>query len=160
MDILQHDLFLGTNSSPQQQRDKSAKTSALKAKETTEEKQGEKGEDEEGAGADGESGHSNEDPAAEAAEGGGSEHISEGTKTSTEESTAKSEKAPRKESGPTKSNRETSLMKEAEGVGSKRFDLAVHIFEFFHGFDPDWEFRAFVSKGIRTGKIPQCARIN
>ena len=30
------------------------------------------------------------------------------------------------------------------------FDLKVHVFEFFSGFDPDWEFRAFMSNGSRT----------
>jgi hypothetical protein len=30
------------------------------------------------------------------------------------------------------------------------FDLKLHVFEFFSGFDPDWEFRAFMSDGKRT----------
>jgi hypothetical protein len=31
------------------------------------------------------------------------------------------------------------------------FNLNVHVCQFFDGFDPDWEFRGFVSKGQRTG---------
>eukprot|EP00298_Acanthocystis_sp_HF-20_P007283 c16913_g1_i1.p1 GENE.c16913_g1_i1~~c16913_g1_i1.p1 ORF type:complete len:327 (-),score=102.24 c16913_g1_i1:33-926(-) len=30
------------------------------------------------------------------------------------------------------------------------FNLSVHVFEFCHNFDPNWEFRGFVSEGKRT----------
>ena len=38
----------------------------------------------------------------------------------------------------------------AKGNKQTSFDLKIHIFEFFTGFHPDWEFRAFVANGQRT----------
>lgn len=37
-----------------------------------------------------------------------------------------------------------------DGDKDATFNISVHIFEFFSGFDPDLEFRGFVSKGRRT----------
>jgi hypothetical protein len=43
------------------------------------------------------------------------------------------------------------LQQELFSAGQKSgFDLSVHVTEFFEGFDPDWEFRGFVSQGKRT----------
>ena len=43
------------------------------------------------------------------------------------------------------------LQQELFSAGQKAgFDLSVHVTEFFEGFDPDWEFRGFVSQGKRT----------
>ena len=38
----------------------------------------------------------------------------------------------------------------SKGDKDAAFDLSVHVFEFFTGFDPDWEFRAFCAAGQRT----------
>jgi len=42
------------------------------------------------------------------------------------------------------------LFSSAPGASSG-FDLNVHIFSWFDGLDPDWEFRGFVNQGVRTG---------
>jgi hypothetical protein len=37
------------------------------------------------------------------------------------------------------------------GGSSGESGMHAHVFEFFSGFDPDWEFRGFVANGKRTG---------